>query len=90
MGIDGHFQYLILTVHPNCFVCFDMLLDVAEYCLLHNINIANGAYAKLVVAQYQRTTHSDSFAIKGNLQVCFATIQVDVATNFWRVATNNR
>lgn len=66
-----------------------MLLDVAEDCLLHNINIANGAYAKLVVAKYQRTTHRDSLAVKGNLHVCFAPIQIDVATNLWRIATNN-
>lgn len=46
---------------------FDVRLDVAEYCLLHNINITNGACAKLVVAKYQRTTHRDSLAVKGNL-----------------------
>lgn len=84
-----HNQF-ISTSHPNCFVFFDMLLDVAKDCLLHNINIANGAYAKLVVAKYQWTTHRDGLAVKGNLQVCFATIQIDVATNFGRIATNNR
>ena len=58
-----------LSLHPTqiALYFFDMLLDVAEDFLLHNINIANGAYAKLVVAKYQRTTHRDSFAVKGNL-----------------------
>ena len=66
-----------------------MLLDFEEDFLLHNVNIANGAYAKLVVAKYQWTTHRDSFAVKGNLQVCFTPIQIDIATNFGRIATNN-
>ena len=85
------FRAINLSLHPIqiTLYVFDMRLDVAEDCLLHNVNIANGAYAKLVVAKYQWTTHRDSFAVKGNLYVCFATIQIDVATNFRRIATNN-